>query len=223
MTRALGRWFGRQLVLTGTVVAVVVVVLVLVIRGHLPASAPFSLSAMHAHAEVTVTKAGGASRLLETLTDGRVTTAALLHPIRQREHLVFQVHYRTGGRRSDDGQLAMFVIDNRLHKPLSNVYVFGPPGSNVGQGWDGRYERLAHKYRWLASLAAVQDDSGGYTDPGMAVGWPPGTAGPLTIDAVLDPDALPVTDPSTDVTVVLAYLGDSRGAWAVRVPVVTAG
>ena len=169
-----------------------------------------------------MTKAQGASRLLSTFT-GRPTDAAYLRPISRRQHLVLRVQFRTGGRASDGGQMALFVIDNRLRKPLSDVYAFTTGRGHVGQGWDGRYQRLVGKYGWLSSLAEQRDESGGYADPGLAVGWSPGTAGPFMIDAVLDRDTLPVTDPSRDVTVVLAYLGDSRGAWAERVPIVTAG
>jgi hypothetical protein len=218
---AVGRWFARQLALTVSAAIILVVVIALAIRSHLPVSAPFSLRAMQAHAEVTVTNAKDASRLLSTFT-GRPTDAAYLRPISQPRHLVFRVQFRPGGRTKDGGQLALFVIDNRLRKPLDHVFAFGAVGDDFSQGWDSRYQRLVDKYDWLASLAEVPDDHGGYTDP-MAIGWKPGTSGPVMIDAVLDHDALPVTDPGKDVSVVLAYLGDSRGAWAVRVPITTAG
>lgn len=177
---------------------------------------------MQAHAAVTVTTAKGASQLLSRFT-GRPTEAAYLRPISQPRHLVFRVQFRTGGRVSDSGQLALFVLDNRLHKPLNNVYAFAADDGKFAQGWDGVFQRLPSKYDWLAPLRDVRDESGDFTDPGMAVAWKPGTAGPVMIDAVLDHEALPITDPSKDVTVVLAYLGDSRGAWAERVPVVTTG
>lgn len=218
---AVARWFGERLALLVAAILVFVVGLVVWLHNVATSGPPFALSAMHARATVTVTTAGGAGRLLSAFT-GRPTSAALLRPISRRQHLVLRVQFRAGGHASDGGQLALFVIDDRLHKPLSDVYGFGPTGSSEGGGWDGAYQRLADKYRWLAPLREVRDASGGYADPGMAVGWRPGTAGPWMIDAVMDRDAVPVTDVRRDVTVVLAYLGDSRGAWAERVPV-TAG
>ena len=212
------RWVGERLALLVAAVVIFVVGIVLWLHNAAPSGPPFALSAMHTQVEATVTNAPGATRLLSTFM-GRRTDAAYLPPISRRQHLVLRVQFRPLGHAGDGDQMALFVIDNRLHKPLDNVYAFDPLGDDVGQGWDGRFTRLSDKYSWLASLAPVRDDSGGYTDPGLAVDWRPGTAGPWMIDAVMDRDALPVTDPSKDLTVALAYVGDSRGAWAVRVPV----
>jgi hypothetical protein len=134
------------------------------------------------------------------------------------QQIVGRLSFEVVGRRGDNGQLVLFVIDNRLHKPLGYIEGIGPQGTNVSQGWDGRFERLAKKYAWLHVLASQRDASGGYSDPGSALIFAPGTPGPVTFAAVLDPDATPVTDPSQDLTFVLAYVGDTQGAWAMRLP-----
>ncbi len=90
--------------------------------------------------------------------------------------------------------------------------------TNVGQGWDGRYNEVAAKYPWLHMLASKQTPDGfGFTDSGMAVSFAPNTPGPITFTAVLDPSSLPVTDPSQQLTVALVFIGaNDRIYWATR-------
>jgi hypothetical protein len=53
----------------------------------------------------------------------------------------------------------------------------------------------------------------GYTKTGMAIVTTPNTPGPITFEAILNRDALVITNPASQLTFVLAYVGDSRGAW----------
>jgi hypothetical protein len=69
---------------------------------------------------------------------------------------------------------------------------------------------------WL-SMLAEQRTEGGYADPGMAIATAPTARGPITFEAVVNSEALAITDPARQLTFVLAYVVDVRGAWATRV------
>src|SRR3712207_949152 len=126
--------------------------------------------------------------------------------------------FRTPPNAPRDGQYALFIIDRALGKPVPALYATGPTGTNVAQGWDGRYNDVAAKYPWLHMLASTQlPDGQGFTDLGMAVSFAPNTPGPVTFTAVLDPASLPVTDASQQLTVALVFLGaDDQIYWATK-------
>jgi hypothetical protein len=180
---------------------------------------PFPLASMQVRATLTVTDATHAQRVADRLAGRGRLSAFTGDSIGQRQQLVGQLQFDAVGRSGDDGQLAFFVIDNRLNRPLNMVEGVGGRGANVSRGWDGRYQRLADKYSWLRSLAAIPDGAGGYRDPGEAVAFSPTTGGPVTFVAVMDDSALPIEDLARDLTFVIAYLGGNRGAWAERIPV----
>jgi hypothetical protein len=218
-TSAAVGWLGRRLSLAAAALVIFVVALVVVVQGAVTSGPPFAVQAMHPRVTLVVTDESHAQGVVDRMVGpGRLSTFTG-RLFRARSQLVGQVDFRTLGRPSDSGELALFVIDNRTHTPLQTIEAIGPAGSNVGQGWDGRFQRLADKYDWLKPLAAVRDSSGGFTDPGMAVVFRPATKGPITFAAVVGADALPLADPAKDLTFVLAYVGDSHGAWATRVPV----
>jgi hypothetical protein len=112
--------------------------------------------------------------------------------------------------------LVLFVIDNRLRKPVELIAGVGPRGVDVATGWEGAYGRLAKKYAWLRPLAAIPV-AGGYRDPGESLSFRATQRGPVSFAAALDAGASPLTDPTRDLSFVLAYVADD-GVWAERIP-----
>jgi hypothetical protein len=88
----------------------------------------------------------------------------------------------------------------------------------VGQGWDGRYNKVAAKYPWLHMLADTRTpDGSSFTNSGMAVIFPPDTQGPVTFTATLDETSLPITDPAQQLTVALVFIGENDQVyWAIK-------
>lgn len=178
----------RLFLLVG-ILLVVVAATAIVVNGAATDGPPFALADMHARitnlavlpdtglAQAALDRLAGKGRLNLAYAPGRPAV------------VVGTLEYDVAAPAGADGQLVLFVIDSRAGVPLRYVFGVGPPGSNVGQGWDGRYQRLSNKYRWLTMLAE-QKTAAGYEQPGMAVSNPPRTKGPIT-----------------------------RGGWAERVPV----
>jgi hypothetical protein len=180
---------------------------------------PFPLARMQARASFTVvTDTARAQRVSDRLA-GRGRVPVILG---QRPHLVGQLRFRTVGTPADGGELVLFVIDNRLHKPLRHLDGAGPRGEPFGEGWEGDYGRLATKYPWLRPLAAIRHADGSYSDPGAALSFRVTTKAPVTFAGILDPDAPPLTDPAHDLSFVVAYVG-RQGVWAQRIPAAAAG
>lgn len=129
--------------------------------------------------------------------------------------VVGQLTFAVPPEASTDDVYSLFVIDNRTNEPVSGLWGVGSKGSHVWQGWDMAYNAVAQKYPWLASLAPVPVEGGSsWTDPGMAVSFPANTAGPITFVALLDRNAPPVSDPTSDLTVALVLIGDNGSMWA---------
>jgi hypothetical protein len=153
-------------------------------------------------AQADVDTLAGPGRLSVLQVDGRA----------RQEAVVGQLTYDQHASRS--GQYALFVIDNDSHQVAPLMWGAGPPGSSVGQGWDGRYNSLAHNHAWLAPLAETRGPGGDWSDPGTAVSFPADTRGPITFAAYLPADALPINDPAQQLTIALAYLdADGNPSW----------
>jgi hypothetical protein len=209
---ALGTWSRRQ----RAAVAATVVLLALIGVGVVvlrPQPTPFPLARMQARATFTVTDSAHVQAIADRLTGGHRLPALVAIP---RQQIVGQLHFATVGSTSDEGELALFVIDNRAARPLGIMSGVGPGGADVAAGWEGDYQRLARKYAWLRPLAEIHVD-GGYQDPGESLSFRPALRGPVTFTAALDPGALPLTRPTRDLGFVLAYVGRD-GVWAERVP-----
>lgn len=208
---AVGRWSRGQVAGVAATVAVLALIVagVVVLR---PTPTPFPLARMHARASFTVTDAAHAPAVADRLTGRhRLTTFVFRRP-----QIVGQLRFRTVGKKGDGGELTLFVIDNRIHKPLATMAGVGPGGADVAAGWDGDYEKLAAKYSWLHPLAAIPVDDG-YEDPGSSLSFGPALRGPVSFAAALDPGTLPLTRPTRDLGFVLAYVGRD-GVWAERIP-----
>jgi hypothetical protein len=138
-----------------------------------------------------------------------------------KQVLLGQLSLRTPPNAPADGQYVFALIDKDVHEPLPDLYAVGPrPGSNVGQGWDGRYQKIAQRYPDLSAFKDLPGPNGnGWRDPGMAVSFTPRTPGPVTFTAVLPFDALPVTDVANRFTAVLALFGPNETLyWATVLP-----
>ncbi|HEX4728750.1 MAG TPA: hypothetical protein VH298_13180 [Jatrophihabitans sp.] len=169
----------------------------------------------------------GASVRMEVVAPARAQAAVdqlagpgrLVAPIggeASQQQVVGQLTFRTPPNAPQGGQYALFLIDRALGQPVSMLFATGPDGTNVGQGWDGRYNKVAAKYPWLHMLAAIQTPDG-WSDPGMAVSFAPNTPGPVTFAAVLDPASLPITDPAQQLTVALVFIGaNDHIYWATK-------
>ena len=198
----------RRLLPVGLVVAVIASVVVgreWAVRRNTP---PFPASAVQATVSMTMVAADGAQRRIDELAGpGRMN--AIGEPGGDGTELIGQLAI-TAPHTAADAQLALFVIDKRSGRPVPGMWGVGPNGSNVAQGWDGRYGLIAQRYPALSGLAAVEE-SGSFFDPGMAVRFvadsPAAYPGPVTFVATMPPDAVPVTDPATQLTVALALIG----------------
>jgi hypothetical protein len=138
----------------------------------------------------------------------------LLAPIggeASQQQVVGQLTFRTPPNAPEGGQYALFLIDRAQGRPVSMLFAVGPDGTNVAQGWDSRYNKVAAKYPWLHMLAASQTPAG-WSDPGMAVDFAPNTPGPVTFAAVLDP-----ASPAQQLTVALVFIGaNDHIYWATK-------
>ena len=166
--------------------------------------APYSAAAVDAHVQVQIVAPAQAQAAADRLAGpGRLTAPVGIPGV--REEVVGQLTFRTPDNAPHDGQYALFVIDNDDHRPVRDIWGAGPRGTDVGQGWDGRFDQLADKYHWLAPLADMDNGDG---DPGSAVMFRPDTASPVTFVAPLRAGALPVADPSRQLTIALAFISE---------------
>jgi hypothetical protein len=148
-------------------------------------------------------------------------TAPFVEPVEGQstpQQVVGQLTFRTPDNAPTGGQYALFIIDRAQGKPVASVYAIGPIGTNVAQGWDGRFNEVAAKYPWLHMLASTRTPDGlEFTDPGMAVVFAPNTSGPVTFIATLDEVSLPVIDPAQQLTVALVFIGENGHIhWATK-------
>jgi hypothetical protein len=176
---------------------------------------PYPASAVAASLHVEAVDPGRAQARVDKLAGtGRLAAIAEPDPSTNPQELVGQLQLTP--HRNGAGYYGFFIIDNRTHKLLPQLFGVGPPGTNVAAGWDGTYDKAAKKYPWLQMLASIPDGNGGFAPPGMALDIAPDTDGPVTFVAV-DPGAPPITDPSTQLTVALVYMNENGPIyWAKR-------
>lgn len=170
-------------------------------------SAPYGPTAVAASIQLTVVPVAQAQQRIDQLVGaGRLNAVVTPGP----DIVVGQLLFHTPSNAPKAGQYSLFVIDNDSHQVVPGMWGIGPVGSHVGQGWDGHYPNLAKAYSWLQPLA-VQD--------GSAVSFPPDARGPVTFEATLEPGSLPITDPSTQLTIALAFFAaDGHIYWAEKLP-----
>jgi hypothetical protein len=183
--------------------------------------APYAAAAVQASVRMEMIAPGRAQAVADRLAGPGRLSAPVVEPVRgqpPRQQVVGQLTFRTPHNAPEGGQYALLIIDRALGKPVPAVYATGPVGTDVAQGWDGRYDKVAAKYPWLHMLASTPTpDGSGFTHPGMAVSFAPDTPGPVTFTAVLDPSSLPVTDPAQQLTVALAFIGENDHVhWATK-------
>lgn len=194
----------RGLIAAAVLVGLLVVVVFAQRRSN-DRTAPFPPASLGAAVHLTVVPAAEAQHRVDQLAGaGRLNAVTT----QSDSVIVGQVTFANPGKARTPGQYALIVIDNDLHTPVLGMRGIGPVGTNVGQGWDGRYDAV------VRSLNA----SIGTRDP-MAVLLPPGTHGPITFEATLDPSALPITKPSVQLTVALAFFAtDGHLYWVHALP-----
>jgi hypothetical protein len=183
--------------------------------------APYAAAAVGASVRMDMVAPGRAQAMADRLAGPGRLTVPVVEPVEgqaAQQQVVGQLTFRTPHNAPQGGQYALFIIDRALGKPVTALYATGPIGTNVAQGWDGRYDEVAAKYPWLHMLASTQaPDGSGFTNPGMAVSFAPNTPGPVTFTAVLDPESLPVTDPFRQLTVALVFIGaNDHIYWATK-------
>lgn len=204
-------------------ILVVLVVAALALRNVIAARgnrAPYAAAAIGATVRMEMAAPGRAQAMVDRLAGPGRLTAPFVEPVEGQavQQVVGQLMFGTPRNAPQDGQYALFIIDRAQGKPVPAVYATGPIGTDVAQGWDGRYDEVAAKYPWLHMLASIPaPDGSGFTDPGMAVNFAPNTSGPVTFTAVLDPSSLPITDPSQQLTVALVFIGaNDHIYWATK-------
>jgi hypothetical protein len=181
------------------------------------ARAPYGANVVHARLSLFVTEPETAQAKLDELAGpGRLFTLVNPGGDGPGQTIIGQVRFDVPAKAPADGQYALFVIDRRMGQPVPYIEAIGPPGTSVGQGWDGAYERVGKKIAWLSSVHMIRSaDGSGWTAPGMSASWAPRTPRPVTFAVQLGPVALPVDDPMHQLTVGLVFLGSGdRLYWA---------
>jgi hypothetical protein len=220
---------GETRQVTFRVIATVAILAVLVVSAlalqNLVASrndrAPYAAAAVRASVQMEMVAPGRAQAVVDQLAGRGRLSAPVVEPVKgeaTQQQVVGQLTFRTPPNAPKEGQYALFIIDRALGEPVPAVYATGAIGTNVAQGWDGRYNEVAAKYPWLHMLASVRTpDGSGFTEPGMAVSFAPNTPGPVTFTALLDRESRPVTDPSQQLTVALVFIGaNGHIYWATK-------
>ena len=130
---------------------------------------PYPASAVSASVHIEAVDAAEAQARVDKLAgSGRLFAIAEPDPSSHPQELVGQLRL-TPPHPSAAGYYGFFVIDNRTHKVLPQLFGAGPPGTNVAAGWDGTYDKAAKKYPWLRMLASIPDGNGGFAPAGMAL------------------------------------------------------
>jgi hypothetical protein len=97
------------------------------------------------------------------------------------------------------------------------MWGIGPVGSNVGEGWDGAYDKVAHEYDWLDTVSSPRLPDGSYGEAGTAVSFTATSRGPLTFTTQLHDHVKETDDLAGRITVALVFLGnDGQVYWADR-------
>lgn len=222
--RVTGRPGGTRRAGARTIAVLLALVLAgLAVRGVVASRAnraPYAAAAVGAAVRMEMAAPGRAQAMADRLAGPGRLIVPFVHPVDGQvpQQVVGQLTFRTPPNAPHDGQYALFVIDRAQNKPVSAAYGTGPAGTNVGQGWDGRFNEVAAKYPWLHMLADTSlPDGSGFTNSGMAVSFPPDTRGPVTFVATLDALSLPITDPSRQLTVALVFIGGNDHIyWATK-------
>lgn len=171
-------------------------------------SSAVAASAVQVRLDLQAVDVTSAQRRIDQLAGvGRLNALARSVGGSPRE-LVGQLTFSTRPNIRGEGQLTLFVIDNRYGRPLPWLFGVGPAGSGISSGWDGRYNTIATEYPWLHAVASIPTPGGGSADPGTAISIPTTMPTPITFVGKDYPDALPITNPSTQLTFALAFTGD---------------
>jgi hypothetical protein len=182
--------------------------------------APYDAAAVGAAVRMEMAAPGRAQAMADRLAGPGRLIAPQVEPVDGQlpQQVVGQLTFRTPPDAPHDGQYALFVIDRAQNKVVPSVVAIDPAGTQVGQSWDGRFDKVGAKYPWLRMLASIRlPDGSGFTAPGSAVSFPPHTPEPITFVATLDAVSLPITDPSQQLTVALAFIGgNDRVYWATK-------
>jgi hypothetical protein len=199
-----------RIVVTAAVVAVLIVTALVLnsVLGPRRDRPPYGAAALDARVQLQLVAPGQAQAAVDRLAGAGRLTAPI--PQAGQQQIVGQLTFHTPRNAPQVGQYALFIIDRAQGKPVSAVYATGPAGTDVSQGWDGRYDKVAAKYPWLHMLASIRTPDGlSFTNSGMAVNFAPDTAGPVTFTALLDPVSLPITDPAQQLTVALVFISSN--------------
>lgn len=213
------RWTTTRIVATVAILVVLVasaIAVTKVVTARLD-RAPYTADAVGAAVRMQLVSPNQAQAVADRLAGPGRLTAPLPPEGRPPQLIVGQLTFRTPRNAPAGGQYALFLIDRARNRPLSAVWGTGPAGTNVGQGWDGRFNKVAAKYPWLSMLADERLPSGDYTNSGTAVIFAPDTPGPVTFAAMQEPDSLPIADPSQQLTVALVFIGaNDHVYWATK-------
>jgi hypothetical protein len=214
------RWTTTRIVATVAILAALVasaIAVKKVVTARLD-RAPYTADAVGAAVRMQLVAPSQAQATADRLADpGRLVAPLPPEGSSTAQLIVGQLTFRTPPNAPADGQYALFVIDRAQHKSVSALWGAGPAGTDVGQGWDSRFNKVAAKYPWLSVLADQRTPSGDYTNSGMAVSFAPNTRGPVTFAARLDAESLPITDPSRQLTVALVFIGaNDHVYWATK-------
>lgn len=210
-----------------TIAILVVLVLLtlagLAVRGFVASRtnrAPYAADAVGASVRMELVAPGRAQAMADRLAGPDRLIAPNVEPVdgQLAQQVVGQLTFHTPPDAPHDGQYALFIIDRAQNKVVPSVVAIDPAGTQVGQSWDGRFDKVGAKYPWLHMLASIPTPDGSdFTAPGAAVSFPPDTRGSVNFVATLDVSSLPITDPAQQLTVALAFIGGNDHVyWATK-------
>lgn len=203
---------GKRLSVFGLLAlgVVVAVVAILLVGTHNENEAPFTSLQVHpklvGYQVLTPTDALGTNVTAALRRLGGARTNNIEVPKqRNRQYVVGRVDV---DKLAADATYQIIVVDNRLHRVVPNTYAFPEPNQVATSGWSEAAGSLRKRFDWQPSGL----------DQGAA--FVAGSATSLPFVARLPAESLPVTHPSSDLTVVLALThGSDHVYWAVKLNV----
>ncbi len=176
--------------------------------------APFSPSAMKLQLSLSVVPVSGLQSSISKLGVTPEDLRAMQPMAAGQQAVIGRLDFTIPMAAAPGSQLALFIIDEREHRLVQWAWAWDA-GAQPTSGFDGRFAGFASRYKWLVPTAS--ELSRGDTKQGTAISIPFGARAPLVFYAVLDPDAIQVSDVTRDLSVSLGSVGPKGQIyWAQR-------
>jgi hypothetical protein len=180
---------------------------------------PYGPKAVGARLSLTVVSPSQAGKLLDAMVGPGKETP--LYPSGNddslRSNVVGRLTLPGPNPARGEGFYAFFLIDKAAGQSVPFLYG-NLHGTDLGPGWDSRYDAIAARYPSLQALGP-HPAALGFFDQGMSISFTAGAPGTVVIHGALA-QALPAgVAPVDSVTAVLAFFNDDLHLhWATTVP-----